>query len=163
MNNKAMAERAGKISGRARGLTSGQAGKDWASGVKQMGTSWSGRVKKENVMGTINRRGKGNKQIKCQNTSLIGLEGENLAGDVLRDIPLIGHGDKDKAPVGTTNTVGNKATIGEVMGRVVDALKQSQHKQMDWGRTARSRQYTWERVYHQYPRSWLKGSKKETL
>ena len=83
-------------------------------------------------MGTINRWGKGSKQMKCYNTYFFDRSrGENPAGDVLGDIPLIGQGDKDKAPVGTTNTVGNKATIGEGIGRVVDAIKQLQHKQAD--------------------------------
>ena len=47
---------------------------------------------------------------------------------MLGSIPLIGQGEKDKALVGTANNSGNRATIGEVMGRVVSALKQSQPK-----------------------------------
>ena len=68
---------------------------------------------------------------------MIVLEGENSAGDVLGDVLLIGQGDKDKAPVITTNTLGNKATIGEVMGRVVDPPKQFQHNQADQGKDSK--------------------------
>ena len=80
----------------------------------------------------------GGKQIKYQCTYILDRSGGgNLARDVLGSISLVGQGEKDKAPVGTANNSGNKETIGEVMGRVVSTLKQSQHKQANLRKDSR--------------------------
>ena len=59
----------------------------------------------------------------------IGLDGDNPAGEVLGNIPLIGQGAKEKMPPVPAANGGKKATIGEVMEKVVSTLNQSHHRQ----------------------------------
>ena len=45
---------------------------------------------------------------------------------MLGNIPLIEEGDKDKATQGDNMKASNKLIIRDIMGKVVDALKQAQ-------------------------------------
>ena len=93
----------------------------------------------------------------------IGLDGDNPAGEVLRNIPRISHGAKEKTPPVPAANGGRKATFGEVMERVVSTLNQSHHTQ-----TSREADGGAQAIYvgeglPPSPRHWSKGFREESL